>query len=110
MSLASNDECAAVVIASWNISSPTTPRSPASISDSILAIAASMAAISVVTAAGRGEPRQFHLERLASLDDVGNPVRVFAQRLDGALFGGAPHEDRAVAVAHRQHALHFECD
>jgi hypothetical protein len=33
-------------MASWNISSPTTPRSPESISDSIVAIAASMAAIS----------------------------------------------------------------
>ena len=99
MSLASKDECAAVVIASWNISSPTTPRSPDSISDSIVAMARSMAAISSSVRLRGGQARQFHLEGFAGLDDVGDPVGVFAQRLDGALLGGTTYEDGAVTVA-----------
>ena len=43
ISFARSDECAAAVAASWNFSSPTTPRSPDSTSPAVIAIAASMA-------------------------------------------------------------------
>ena len=41
---------------------------------------------------------------------LGDSVGVFAQRLDGALLGRAADENSAVAVPHRQHALHLKRD
>ena len=42
------------------------------------------------------------------LDDVGYPIGMFTQRLDGTLHCRSTNEDRAVPMAYRQHALHFE--
>ena len=95
--------------ASWNISSPTTPRSPESTSGSIVAMRRRWPP-SPRRCDARRQSRQLDLESLARLDDVGHPVGMFAQRLDGALFGGTADEDGAVAMANRQDALHLECD
>ena len=65
--------------------------------------------LGVGTALG-GETRELHLERLAGLDDVGQTVGVFAQRLDRSLFDRPAHEDRTVAMPDGQEPLDLEGD
>ena len=65
----------------------------------------------VVGAPGGRERGDLGLQRVAGLDDLGQPVGVGADRLDDA--GRRPvarGDDGAVAVAYRDHADHLERD
>ena len=59
--------------------------------------------LGVGTALG-GQTGDLHLERLAGLNDVGEAVRVFLQRLDRSFLDRPADEDRTVAVPDRQNA------
>jgi hypothetical protein len=55
-----------------------------------------------------GQTGELHLKRLAGLDDVGETVGVFPQRLDRSLLDGPAEKDRTVTVPDGQKPLHLE--
>ena len=107
INFASSDEWAAVVSASWNCSSPRTPRSPASISASIAAIAASIAAISASVRRSAARPASF-TSSASRASMMSEAVGAFSQPLDRSFLGGPAEKDRAVAVPDGQKPLHLE--
>ena len=123
ISRASSSEWAAAVTAAWNSSSPSTPRPPAI---DVVGHGAQRGVDAREVALGtplRGQGGELGLQRVAGVDDLGQPVGVGADRLDGTTGAGVPDlvaagrqagpdpgHDRAVAVPDADRADDLEGD